>query len=184
MSDQYGYGSFDPNQPQRDRSDQHDPYAQGGEDDLYSQAAHGQPQPYSNLEFQQAATTAFNDNFFVSYLGAEHGPVTYAQLQAMAATGQLKPETLVRSASGGYPFQAKQVPGVFSEREWVMALILALFLGAIGVDRFYLGYTGLGIAKLVVCLVTCGIGGVIWQVVDVILLATRKLPDVDGRQLS
>lgn len=120
-----------------------------------------------------------NDSFFVNIMGSEQGPMSYGQLQTMAATGQLKPETLVRSAGGGNPFQAKQVPGIFSDKEWVMALILSIVLGGLGVDRFYLGYTGLGIAKLLT-LGGCGI----WSLVDIILIAMRKLPDSNGRQLS
>ena len=180
MSDQSGYGPYDPNQPQGDAAWQHDPYTQGG----YGQQGYYQPDQHGAWQFQQAATSALNDSFFVNYMGGEHGPMSYDQLQRMAAAGQLKPETLVRSASGGHPFWAKEVPGLFSDKEWVMALILAIVLGSLGADRFYLGYTGLGIAKLVVCLVTCGIGGFIWQIVDIILIAMRKLPDSDGRQLS
>ena len=45
-------------------------------------------------------------------------------------------------------------------------------------DRFYLGYIGLGILKLV----TFG-GCGIWWLVDVILIAMNKLPDAQGNPL-
>lgn len=50
------------------------------------------------------------------------------------------------------------------------ALIISLFLGAYGIDRFYIGDTGLGIGKLLTC---GGIG--IWALVDWFLImgATR-----------
>lgn len=42
-----------------------------------------------------------------------------------------------------------------------MALILSIVAGGLGIDRFYIGDTGLGIAKLL----TCG-GCGIWTIID------------------
>ena len=61
----------------------------------------------------------------------------------------------------------------------ITALLLSIFLGSIGVDRFYLGYIGLGIVKLI----TCG-GFGIWSLIDIILIAVDKLPTKDGQPLS
>lgn len=51
------------------------------------------------------------------------------------------------------------------------ALILSLFLGHLGVDRFYIGDSGIGVGKLL----TCG-GCYIWQIIDwfLIMKATRE----------
>lgn len=52
------------------------------------------------------------------------------------------------------------------------ALILSIFLGAFGVDRFYIGHTGLGIAKLCLGWLTLGL----WTVIDWFLIykATKQ----------
>ena len=52
-------------------------------------------------------------------------------------------------------------------------------LGHFGVDRFYLGYTWLGVVKLLT-LGGCGV----WWLIDLILIATRKLAASDGKPLS
>ncbi|KAI8080271.1 uncharacterized protein B0P05DRAFT_579169 [Gilbertella persicaria] len=59
-----------------------------------------------------------------------------------------------------------------SDRSWFVALMLSIFLGPLGVDRFYLGYIFLGILKLI----TAGLGG-IWWTVDVILIALNVVND-------
>ncbi len=58
------------------------------------------------------------------------------------------------------------------------AIILSILLGELGVDRFYLGYTGLGILKLI----TAG-GFGIWWLIDLILISTGKLTAKDGSEL-
>lgn len=68
-----------------------------------------------------------------------------------------------------------QPPG---DKDWSTAMLLSIFLGIFGADRFYLGYTGLGILKLVT-LGGCGI----WKVVDIVLVALNKVPDAQGRAL-
>lgn len=55
------------------------------------------------------------------------------------------------------------------------ALILSILVGGLGVDRFYLGYTGIGILKLL----TGGCFGILW-LIDLINIATGKLKPADG----
>ena len=64
------------------------------------------------------------------------------------------------------------------EKKWLTALLLSWFLGCFGVDRFYLGYTGLGIAKLL----TFG-GCGIWALIDLILIILGKTKAADGSEL-
>lgn len=60
-----------------------------------------------------------------------------------------------------------------------VALVLSIFLGELGIDRFYMGYIGLGILKLI----TCG-GFGIWWLIDLIMIATGKLTCKDGSALQ
>ncbi len=62
--------------------------------------------------------------------------------------------------------------------------LLQIFLGCFGVGRFYLGYTGIGVAQLLVSLFTCGIGA-IWPFIDGILILTGSVPtDAEGNPLG
>jgi TM2 domain-containing membrane protein YozV len=56
-------------------------------------------------------------------------------------------------------------------------ILLSVWLGTLGVDRFYMGQTGLGVLKLLT-LGGCGI----WAILDTIVNITGELrQDADGR---
>ncbi|MBT9143225.1 MAG: hypothetical protein DDT32_01761 [Syntrophomonadaceae bacterium] len=63
-----------------------------------------------------------------------------------------------------------------SEKSWLVALLLSIFVGVLGIDRFYLGKIGTGILKLI----TAG-GFGIWWLIDLILIATGKMKDSEGK---
>lgn len=73
----------------------------------------------------------------------------------------------------------------FSDKSKTVAGLLQLLglFGIAGIGRIYLGHTGLGIAQLLVGWVTCGLGAVIWGVIDALLILTDKVGDPWGRPL-
>ncbi|MBT3642592.1 TM2 domain-containing protein [archaeon] len=74
-------------------------------------------------------------------------------------TTQVK--TVTRNASGG-----KRV-------NWILVLLISIFLGIFGVDRFLMGKIWTGILKLLITLSTVFVFGWIWWLIDVILIASK-----------
>jgi len=62
---------------------------------------------------------------------------------------------------------------------WLTLLLLSLFLGYLGVDRFYVGKIGTGILKLLT-LGGCGI----WALIDFIFVCCGKFKDSNGNVIK
>jgi hypothetical protein len=117
--------------------------------------------------------------YFQTPFGEVQGPVSIVELRSYLLSRQLKGSSLLCQEGREVWIPASKLPGLWSERSFVAALLLSFFLGAFGVDRFYLGYTGLGVAKLLT-LGGCGV----WALADFILIALKKVPDADGLPLA
>ena len=71
------------------------------------------------------------------------------------------------------------------QKSKLVAVLLALFLGGIGVHDFYLGYTKYGVIKIILAVCTCGIGSSIWAIIDLVRLLTDSLNvDANGVELK
>ena len=64
----------------------------------------------------------------------------------------------------GYAYTTANIKKV----SWVAVLLVSIFVGGLGIDRFMLGHVGLGLLKLFT-LGGCGV----WWLIDVILIATK-----------
>jgi len=147
-------GQPDPDQPPYGEQPPAPPYGQpqSGQPG-YGQPEYGAPQ-YGQPQYGQP-----------QYGQPQYGQPQYGQPQYPA-----QPYAQPYGVQYGY-----EQPG----KSFVVTWLLSWFLGVLGVDRFYLGKTGTGVAKLLT-LGGCGI----WALVDVILVLAGQTRDSDGRPLA
>jgi TM2 domain-containing membrane protein YozV len=65
--------------------------------------------------------------------------------------------------------------------------LLGIFLGSLGIHRFYLGYTGIGILMLLITVLSLGFLGIIvhvWGLIEGIMCLTGNMVDADCRPLG
>ena len=63
-------------------------------------------------------------------------------------------------------------------KDWLTALLLCLFLGGLGIHRFYTKHTVIGVIQLLT-LGGCGI----WALIDLIMIIIGSYKDADGNKL-
>lgn len=64
------------------------------------------------------------------------------------------------------------------QKDRQMTLLLCLFLGGVGVHRFYTGHTAIGVVQLLT-LGGCGI----WALIDLMMILSGKFTDANGLPL-
>ena len=76
-------------------------------------------------------------------------------------------------------------------RSKIAAGLLGIFLGSLGVHNFYLGYSGKGVAQLLLTLIgwiACGMGPIaawLWGLIEGIMILTGSInTDADGNPLT
>ena len=134
--------------------------------------------------YDEATATPGSTTYGTAY-DAQQGygvPGPDANEQAAYAAGQ--------QAYGqpAYDQQAYGQPVVGAPKQWIVAVLLAFFLGTLGIHNFYLGYTTKGIIQLVLTLTFIGlIVSGIWAFIDFIMLLMRAgsfATDAQGQPLQ
>ena len=140
--------------------------------------------------FPQASAPAYDE------ATATPGSTTYGTAyDAQQGYGVPGPDAYAQGAYGadayGQPGYAQPVygqPVVGAPKQWIVAVLLAFFLGTLGIHNFYLGYTTKGIIQLVLTITVVGIfvSGP-WALIDFIMLIMRSgsyATDAQGQPLQ
>jgi TM2 domain-containing membrane protein YozV len=133
--------------------------------------------------------------------GREYGPVSAEQLSDWIRQGRVTPQTKVLSEAGGdwQPLAASPefsspaaAPPTLEDRAStkLAAGLCGILLGALGIHKFILGYTGTGLIMLLVSVLSCGIASPVIAIIGLIegiLYLTKSDEEfvrtyVDGRK--
>ena len=109
---------------------------------------------------------------------AADGKVTYREIKSIAEDlkgSKLSLKEKIALKLFGKKIAEKATSAPMGGKSQVIALILVLVAGGLGIHRFYLGYTWQGIVQLL----TFG-GCGIWAIIDLIRIITGDLKPKDG----
>ena len=95
-------------------------------------------------------------------------------VNAYLAAGQEQPQQAYGQQAYAQPAYGQPVFGT-APKQWIVALLLALFLGALGIHNFYLGYTTKGIIQLILTITMIGAPiAAIWAFIEFIMIIARS----------
>ncbi|HEY3781060.1 MAG TPA: NINE protein [Fimbriimonadaceae bacterium] len=112
----------------------------------------------------------------------------YGQPPAGSPYGYQQPTPFANSYS--QPPTSYSSISPYMPKSKIAAALFAIFLGGLGIHRFYLGYTTIGVAMLLmflfgwVLLFIPNIVVAIWALIDFVMILTGGLPDAQGQPLT
>lgn len=177
------YPSYDPRQEQPYGQAPQPQYGQGaqyGQAPQYEQPQYGQPQ-YGQTQYEQPQYGQSQPQYGQPQYGQsrpQYGQAQYGQPQPGYSQqyGQFGYDQQAYRQMPGYQPQPQQPAYYPQPKSKLAAGLLGIFLGALGVHNFYLGYTGKAVAQLLLTLVgwvLFGLGPVVawvWGLIESILI--------------
>jgi TM2 domain-containing membrane protein YozV len=118
--------------------------------------------------------------------GKQYGPTGAEEIRRWLAENRVNAQTLMQSEGGQdwrplgsfpeFASEIKSVPPTIAQQQSVTARasnkiaagICGILLGAFGIHKFILGYTGAGVTMLLITLLTCGIAGCVVHLIGFI----------------
>ena len=130
--------------------------------------------------FPQASTPGYDEA--TATPGSTTYGTAYDAQQGYGVPGPDANQQAYGQPAYGQPFAAG------APKQWIVAVLLAFFLGTLGIHNFYLGYTTKGIIQLVLTITVIGIfvSGP-WALIDFIMLIMRSgsyATDAQGQPLQ
>ena len=119
--------------------------------------------------------------------GNRVGPVDDATMRGLIANRTITIDTLVwtNGMANWTPLQQTQLaaglpvppPSLYATpqvnhgtaKDRVAYVLLAVFFGHLGIHNFFAGYNSRAVTQLLICLLTCGIGGIgtwVWAIIE------------------
>lgn len=122
-------------------------------------------QPPDQADLNQAAYQQFNQVPYQPASQAPQQPFDQTAYQQQYYQNAYQQPPYQQQPMYGQPANMAVPP---SDKSKIAAGLLAIFLGALGIHKFYLGYKKAGLIMLLVTLLTFGVGAIVMDVIGIV----------------
>ena len=143
-------------------------------------------QELAKCTFEEAREIVDGDGIVLNEVPKLEAEIAVSKLRGVGATAGMEEidydldAELTDSANRGSSRSSSRSSSAGGEKSKLVAGLLALFGGGLGLHSFYLGYTTKGIMHLLLCFT--GISS-IWALIEAVQIFTGSMPDADGNPL-
>jgi hypothetical protein len=143
-------------------------------------------QELAKCTFEEAREIVDGDGIVLNEVPKLEAEIAVSKLRGVGATAGMEEidydldAELTDSANRGSSRSSSRSSSAGGEKSKLVAGLLALFGGGLGLHSFYLGYTTKGIMHLLLCFT--GISA-IWALIEAVQIFTGSMTDADGNPL-